>query len=156
MMTGPPSLNTVLRDPLHSLSYRVLYADTDAGGVVYYGSYFRMFEMGRTEYLRDVLGVSYDALQRDGIIFPVHEAYCRYTSPARYDDLLAIRTSLDGFTKVSLRFHYEITREGEGRPIARAFTVHASVDRSGRLLRMPETLIVSLQKVFPAFSSPAR
>ncbi|MEF3169329.1 MAG: acyl-CoA thioesterase [Deltaproteobacteria bacterium] len=152
MMTGVSSLNLRLRDPVHCLPYRVLYADTDTGGVVYYGSYLRMFEMGRTEYLRDVLGVSYNALQRDGIIFPVHEAYCRYTSPARYDDLLAIHTSLDGFTKASLRFHYEITLGEEKRTIARGFTVHASVDRSGRLARMPETLIVSFQKVFPDLS----
>lgn len=151
-MTSIPSLDLCLRDPVHSLLYRVIYADTDTGGVVYYGSYLRMFEMGRTEYLRDVLGISYDSLQQEGIIFPVHEAYCRYVAPARYNDLLAVRTSLDGFTKVSLRFHYEITRYGEERPIARGLTIHASVDRSGRLARMPGRLVEAIGKVLPSTS----
>jgi len=136
-----------LTDPVHTSTYRVIYADTDTGGVVYYGAYFRFFEVGRTEYLRDILGVSYARLQGEGLIFPVHETYCRYKAPARYDDLLAIRTSLAGLSHVSMRFHYEVARVGEDRPLVQGFTSHASVDKSGRLASIPGDFLASLRKL---------
>ena len=41
--------------PITSRSqYRILYADTDMMGVVYYGNYGRLYEMGRTEMIREM------------------------------------------------------------------------------------------------------
>ena len=104
---------------------------------MYYGNYMRLFEMGRTEYLRSILNMSYHELERKGLILPVSEAYCRYKAPAHYDDLLEISTSLDGFSRVSIRFHYEIHRPDNQRLVARGFTVHAATDSTGRLIRFP-------------------
>ncbi len=133
------------KQPVHTLSYRVLYGDTDAGGVVYYGTYMRFLELGRTEYLRSVLGITCAELVEQGTVFPVVELQCRYHSPARYDDLLKIETWVDGVTAATIRFGYLISRDG--RPVLTGSTVNASVGPGGRPRRLPSTLAQRLQRV---------
>lgn len=138
-----------LPDNAHRAHYRVLYGDTDAGGVVYYGNYLRIFERGRTELMRD-LAVPYRTLEDEGMILPVVESYCRYKSSVRYDDLVLIETALVEVKTVSCRFHYRLTLEGSDRLLATGFTVHAVVDRQGRLTKLP----VDLQKRLHEICSP--
>jgi len=122
----------------------VIYGDTDTGGVVYYGNYLRIFEMGRTEFLRSMLKISYRDLEHKGLILPVSEAYCRYKAPAHYDDLLELSTSLENFSKFSIRFHFLIHRFDDRRLLAKGYTVHAATDRSGRLTRLPKDFHTAL------------
>jgi len=129
-----------LKQPVHTLRYRVLYGDTDKAGVVYYGTYMRLFEAGRTEYLRDLCGMTYAGLEEQGLILPVTEAYCRYKSSARYDELLQIDTCIERVSKVSIRFNYRIIHEGSDRLAAMGFTVHAAVSPDGRLARLPDSV----------------
>jgi len=133
-----------LKEPIHRLSYRVIYGDTDTGGVVYYGNYLRIFEMGRTEFLRSILKTSYRDLEHEGLILPVSEAYCRYKAPAHYDDLLELSTSLENFSKFSIRFHFLIHRFDNQRLLVRGYTVHAATNRSGRLIRLPKDFQTAL------------
>ncbi|NDY41846.1 acyl-CoA thioesterase [Dissulfurirhabdus thermomarina] len=151
---GGPTPDLALREPVHRHSYRVIYGDTDAAGVVYYGNYLRLLEMGRTEYFRHRFGLSYRQLGEEGILLPATEVYCRYKASARYDDDLVIATSLARHTRVTLRFHYEITREADGRLLAAAFTTHAAVDRNGRLTSLPEALRRCLEVGTPATGRP--
>jgi acyl-CoA thioester hydrolase len=72
---------------------RVRYAETDQMGVVYHSHYFPWFEVARAEAIRQ-LGYSYADMEKMGIIMPVVDVHCRYLRPARYDDLLTIRTTL--------------------------------------------------------------
>ncbi len=117
---------------------RVLYADTDRMGVVYYANYLRWFEAGRNEYIR-AKGLRYrDFEERFGLVLPVAEAGVKYVEPARYDDVLAIETSLEELGRASARFAYRILREG--RVLTTGFTVHACVDAAGKVVRMPEAL----------------
>lgn len=140
---GSPSL-IELKEPIHRLSYRVIYGDTDTGGVVYYGNYLRIFEMGRTEFLRSMLKVSYRDLEHEGLTLPVSEAYCRYKAPAHYDELLEISTSLENLSEFSIRFHYLIHRFDDQRLLIRGYTVHAATDKSGRLTRLPKDFQTAL------------
>lgn len=142
-----------LREPIHCHPYRVVYADTDAAGVMYYGTYMRLLERGRTEYIRSIVGMPYSWLTRRGIALPVSEAYVRYKAPAAYDDVLEIRTSLAGFSRVSIRFHYEIRREKDERLLVKGFTVHASVNNSGRLTSLPEDYQIALNNVMEIVDS---
>jgi acyl-CoA thioester hydrolase len=117
---------------------RVLYADTDRMGVVYYANYLRWFEAGRNEFLR-AKGLRYrDFEARFQLLLPVAEAGVKYLDPARYDDLLAVETSLAELGRASARFTYRVLRDGA--PLATGFTVHACVDGEGRVRRMPEEL----------------
>jgi acyl-CoA thioester hydrolase len=82
---------------------RVRYAETDQMGVVYYGNYAQYFEVGRAESIRK-LGYTYKDMEEEGIIMPVVEMQIRYIRPAKYDDLLTIKTMLN-----ELPLHHKIT-----------------------------------------------
>jgi acyl-CoA thioester hydrolase len=117
---------------------RVLYADTDRMGIVYYANYLRWFEAGRGEFIR-AKGLRYrDFEERYGLLLPVAEAGVKYLEPARYDDLLELETSLADLRRASARFSYRLVRDGA--VLSTGFTLHACVDGSGRLVRMPEQL----------------
>src|SRR6202000_1550771 len=72
---------------------RVRYAETDQMNIVYHGNYAQYFEVGRVEAIRQ-LGFSYKDLEATGIILPVIEWTAKFLRPARYDDLLTVRTTL--------------------------------------------------------------
>lgn len=75
----------------HSTNIRVRYAETDRMDVVYYGNYAQYFEVGRVESLRN-LGISYKDIESMGIILPVVELTIKYLRPAKYDDLLTVKS----------------------------------------------------------------
>jgi acyl-CoA thioester hydrolase len=116
---------------------RVRYADTDQMGVVYYANYFVWFEVGRTDLLRH-FGWTYREMERDGFSLPVVEAQCSYRQPARYDDLIEIRTTGALLSPVRVRFDYQVVRPGDETVLATGHTVHASLDASLRPCRLPD------------------
>jgi len=126
------------------LHYRVIYGDTDCGGVMYYANYLRLFEMGRTEYLRK-RGLSYREIEEEmGILLPVVEVYAKYRASARYDDLLLIKTSLHEAKPLKVTFTYQIFRDEtllvEGK------TSHVPISREGKVIRLPEKILHHLNK----------
>ncbi len=143
-------MNLFMPEPVHTYSYRVLYGDTDAAGVVYYANYLRYFERGRTEYMRDLVQMTYREIESLGLVLPVIECYSRYKASAAYDDLLSIDTSLAEVKNVSCRFNYRIFRDepdGTRTLLAKGYTVHASVNRAGKLTRLPDQLLAKLAKI---------
>jgi acyl-CoA thioester hydrolase len=118
---------------------RVRYAETDQMGVAWHGCYFAWFEVGRTELLRE-RGMSYRELEAQDLHLPVVEARASYRRPARYDDLLEIRTELAGHSGARVSFNYEVHRAGTPGPLATGFTAHAAVDGRGRPRRLPAEL----------------
>ena len=143
-------------EPVHTTNCRVLYGDTDAAGVVYYANYLRFFEKGRTEYMRDLV-MTYHDIESQGLVLPVIECFSRYKAPAFYDDLLSIETSLVELKNVSCRFNYRICRNDSGGArtfLAKGYTVHASVNREGRLTRLPPQLLEKLGRILSAPLNP--
>ena len=123
--SGPPFVTQV----------RVRYADTDAEGVVYYGSYLTYFEVARVELLR-ALGCPVSEVRARGIVMPAVEATCRYHRPGRVDDLLDVRLWLTPRRLASCGFVYEVYRGDE--LLAGGATRHAAVDaESGRAVPFP-------------------
>ena len=121
---------------------RVIYGDTDQMGVVYYGTYLRYLEAGRNEFIR-ARGLRYrDFEERFGLRLPVADASISYKLPARYDDLVAVETSLAELKRASVRFAYRIVRGDE--LLATGETVHACVDLEGRIRRLPAELVALL------------
>jgi acyl-CoA thioester hydrolase len=94
----------------YQFSVRVRYAETDQMGVVYHGNYAQYFEMGRVEWLRN-MGVSYKWMEENGIMLPVVSLTVNYKKPARYDDLLTVKTVFKRQTSVKIEFDYEIYNE---------------------------------------------
>ncbi len=142
-------IKITLPDSAHVHECRVIYGDTDSGGVVYYGNYLRYFEEGRTEYLREN-GVTYRELEEQGFVLPVIECYSRYKAPARYDDLIVVRTALSEVKKVSCRFNYRIEKKEGNQLLVKGCTVHAVVNREGRLAKMPSDVFAKLTELAKA------
>lgn len=116
---------------------RVRYAETDAEGVVYYANHFVYMEVGRVNFLR-AIGVDRKYWDRAGWGLVILEASCRYRSPARFDDLLAVRTWLEGVHRTSFVLCYEILHTEEKRLVAEGRTVQVFVDlQSMRPVRLP-------------------
>src|ERR1700754_139316 len=90
---------------------RVRYVETDQMGVVYHGNYFPYFESARAESIRQ-LGFTYADMERMGVIMPVVDVHCRYLRPARYDELLTIRTIVRELPlHHKIEFHHEVYNE---------------------------------------------
>ena len=116
---------------------RVRYAETDQMGIVYYGNYFTWFEVGRVELLRQ-MGVTYKEMEEaDDCHIVVIEAKCQYKRPAKYDDLVRIRTRVAETRTRTLRFAYEILNEA-GDTLATGETTHVICDAQGRPKTLPE------------------
>ena len=95
----------------HDTPIRVRYAETDQMGVVYYGHYAQFYEIGRTEAIRQI-GFTYKEIEAMGIIMPVVEIHSRFLRPARYDDLITVKTTLKEMpSHHKIVFHAEIYNE---------------------------------------------
>ena len=123
----------------HIYRHRVSYGETDAMKVLYYAEYLHIYERARSAYIRE-LGVSYSEVEEKGLYLPVREARCRYRTPARYDDLLEVRTVISELGRASIIFSYEVLR-GEGTLVATGHTEHACVGPDGKPFRLPEWFI---------------
>jgi len=95
---------------INQTNIRVRYGETDQMGYVYYGNYAQFFEVGRVEWLRS-LGTDYKSLEDSGIMLPVTQLNVNYLKPAKYDDLLTIKTILTKKPLVKIDFDFEITNE---------------------------------------------
>jgi acyl-CoA thioester hydrolase len=117
---------------------RVRYAETDQMGIVYYANYFVWFELGRVELLRE-RGLSYrDFEEQEDCFIVVADARCTYRAPARYDDVITIRTRVTGLRSRVVTFGYEIMTDSD-RLLATGETTHVITDRSGKPRALPES-----------------
>ena len=114
----------------HETKIRVRYVETDQMGVVWHGNYLQYFEIGRTEALRDC-GWSYRGLEEAGIMLPLVEAHLEYARPAKYDDLLTVKTMVREPPTARLRFDYEVYNEA-GEILTTGYTVLGFVDAKTR------------------------
>lgn len=117
---------------------RVRYAETDKMGIVHHSNYLVWFEFARSEYCR-ARGFSYKEMEeQDRALLVVAEAYCRYKSPAFYEDVLTIRTKVADIRSRSLRFVYEVYRPSDATLLAEGETLHVVTDENKRVRIMPE------------------
>jgi acyl-CoA thioester hydrolase len=121
----------------HEFKVRVRYSETDQMGVVYHGNYAQYFEMGRVEWLRN-LGISYKWMEDSGVMLPVVSLNINYKKPARYDDLLTVKTIFKSQTTVKIEFDYEIFNEKqEFLTIANSILVFVDM-KTGRPVAPPD------------------
>lgn len=122
----------------HDVTVRVRYAETDQMGMVYHSNYFIWFEVGRVELMR-ALGFDYRRMEiEDDTYIVVADAYCRYHHPARYDELLTVRTRILEAKNRVLKFGYEVFRAPDQTVLATGHTVHIACNRNGQVKHFPE------------------
>jgi acyl-CoA thioester hydrolase len=123
---------------MHLFRCRVYYEDTDLAGVVYYANYLRFIERARTEWAREA-GIDQGRLRaEEGIVFAVRRVEADYLAPARFDDLIEVRTALEEATGARLVLTQEVWRESQRLFAARVTLV--AMDPGGRPRRIPAGL----------------
>ena len=128
---------------------RVRYAETDQMGVVYHSNFFPYFESARTESIRE-LGFTYADMEKMGVIMPVVDVHCRYIRPARYDDLLTIRTTLKEMSlQHKIEFHHDVFNEKEEHLATAKITLYFVEAGTMKKTVMPKQLQEKLQAYFP-------
>ena len=121
----------------HETEIRVRYAETDQMGIVHNSNYLIWFEVGRSEFCR-ARGFSYKEMEeKDNALMVVAESYCRYKSPAYYEDLLTVRTRVEDIRSRSLRFLYEIYRASDDTLLAEGETLHLVTDENKKVRSLP-------------------
>ena len=130
----------------YQFQVRVRYAETDQMGVVYHGNYAQYFEMGRVEWLRN-LGVSYKWMEDNGIMLPVVSLTINYKKPARYDDLLTVKTVFKRQSSVKIEFDYEIYNEKQ-ELLTTAYSMLVFVDmKIGRPMLPPDYVLDKISEL---------
>jgi acyl-CoA thioester hydrolase len=130
----------------HEFYIRVRYAETDQMGVVYHGNYAQYFEMGRVEWLRN-LGISYKWMEENGVMLPVVSLELNYKKPARYDDILRIKTKLKSQSTVKIEFDYEIYNE-QNQLLTTGYSMLVFVDmKTGRPIVPPKYLSDKIDEI---------
>lgn len=129
-MTGHP-LQT------HDMTVRVRYSETDAMGYLHHANHVNYFEMGRTELLR-ARGGSYRDMEENGLFLVVIRLECDYKIPAKFDDLLTVRTTVGKQTMAKIEFDHTVFRDG--KLLATGKTVLACVNAAGQVQRLSDVL----------------
>ena len=119
------------------IAIRVRYAETDRMGLLHHANYLVYFEQGRIELLRQH-GLSYKNLEDRGYLLVLTKVEVKYRHPARYDDLLTLRTKVVRTTSVRIDHQYELLHEGI--VLAEGSSTLACIDRTGRAQALPEFL----------------
>lgn len=146
--------------PGHATDYhgkavcRVTYRMTDQMGVVYYGNYLELMEMGRGALMR-ACGLDYREMEAEGWLFPAAHVSVDYLSPARYDDLLVITAHVESWNRVRMDVAYEIHRAGETAPLARGRSRHVFIGRDGRPRRLDAKWTELMRALADRFGLPA-
>jgi acyl-CoA thioester hydrolase len=119
---------------------RVIYADTDAMGIVYHTNYIKWFEIGRNELMRQ-LGVVYAEVEKKGYNLPLTKVSCHYLLPARYDDVVVVETQIDYIKRASIKFDYTIWDEHRKKILVEGYSVHACTNNEGKIRRIPQIIL---------------
>ncbi|MCB0375206.1 MAG: acyl-CoA thioesterase [Sinomicrobium sp.] len=116
-------------------------------GIVYYGNYAQYLEMGRVEWLRS-LGISYRQMEESGILLPVVSLHIDFKKPAKYDDVLVVRTILKQKPSVKIVFDYEVYHEESDALLITANTILVFVNaKTGKPMTCPDFLLEKLNDV---------
>jgi acyl-CoA thioester hydrolase len=119
---------------------RVIYADTDAMGIVYHTNYIKWFEVGRNEFMRQT-GIIYTDIEKQGYYLPLTTVHCHYLLPARYDQILIIETHVDYIKRATVKFNCNIRDESQKNVLAEGYTIHACTNREGKVRRIPQIIL---------------
>lgn len=130
-----------------TIQLRVRYHDCDSMGIVYHGHYAKFFEIGRTEAMRKH-GFSYKLFEEEGYALPVIEMNVKYHRPARYDELMDIKTIITEMPYKTFVFKGEIYNQDKKLLTESTFTFVFVKKDSLRRCHAPEFVLDHLKPFF--------
>lgn len=128
----------------HIHRVRVRYADVDRMGVAYHSRTIEWFEAARTEMLRE-MGLPYKQMEDRGFLLPVIEVQCKYRAPARYDDMVEVRTVMKEVTRLKIELAYEVRHSESAVLLAEGRTLHCFTNPEGRPVRADREILSILK-----------
>jgi acyl-CoA thioester hydrolase len=134
---------------------RVRFAETDQMGVAHHGAYVVWCEAGRVEWLRE-RGLSYRALEEEGVSLAVSELRLRYRRAVRFDDELEIETRLVALRSRGCSFSYALRLLPSGDVVATGTSEHVATARSGGAVRIPDAWRARLERLVDDGAPSAR
>ena len=121
----------------HTLDIRVYYEDTDMAGIVYYANYLRYIERARSDWVRE-MGINQLSMKAEGVVFAVRRVEADYIQPARFDDLLQVRTDLVSLSPARMVMRQEVRRDGT--LLFQADVTIVCINANGKPCRLPAKL----------------
>jgi len=110
-----------------TVDIRVRMGEVDMQGFAFHPKYFEWFSVGRVEYLRSACDISFTSDGKPVIggqvrkmTFVVKEISCRFMSPARFDDLLELHTTIKDIKGSEVLLEHELYRKADKKLLARA------------------------------------
>lgn len=123
---------------MHSIDVRVYYEDTDMAGIVYYANYLKFIERGRSEWVR-TMGIDQGRLRdEEGIVFAVRRVEADYLAPAKFDDVLSVKTQLVSTSAARMTLEQSVWRAD--KQIFTAEVILVAINREGQPTRLPDVL----------------
>ena len=124
---------------------RVRYSETDQAGYVYYGNYAQYYELGGVASMRQI-GHTYREMEEKGVIMPVLSMNIKYIRPAKYDDLLTIKTYINSLPETRMSFEYEIYNQ-DGKLLNKADTTLVFISKETyKPVKAPQWFLEALKK----------
>lgn len=120
---------------------RVRFAETDQMAVAHHSAFVVWLEAARVEWLRE-RGLSYRAMEDEGVSLAVSGLEINYRASARFDDEITIETTMTEAKSRRFRYVYRVLR-GDTL-LATGATLHTPTDREGRAIRLPEKWLAKL------------
>ncbi|MGM0568172.1 MAG: acyl-CoA thioesterase [Elusimicrobiota bacterium] len=130
--------------PKNILDIKIYYSDTDCGGVVYYANYLVYFEKARTEWMES-RGAGVKDLSEKGVLFIVAGADLSYKRPARYGDVIRVKTRADKIGAARIVFSYRIFNKNTSELLVTGSTTLGCIDENMRPRRIPAEVAEKLR-----------
>jgi YbgC/YbaW family acyl-CoA thioester hydrolase len=112
----------------HHIPVRVMWADTDPAGIVWFGVFFRYFENAEEELFRRLGSDRTVLLGALKIFMPRTSLQSRFRSPARLGDEIAVGVGVSSMTERRVEFAFDVRERASDRLICEASYRIACVD----------------------------
>ena len=124
---------------------RVRYSETDQMQYVHHSNYAKYFEIARIEWLRKS-GISYKEMEEQGIMLPVVNLLTEFKKPAKYDDVLTIKTAIKQIPTAKIIFTYEIYNQNDELLTTGESTLVFVDMKKNRPIKCPENILEIILK----------
>lgn len=104
------------------------YCETDQMGIIHHSVYATWYEVARNDFIENV-GISYNQIEKDGIMMPIVSLECCYIFPAHFDENIIIETKIQSITASRIIFSYTAKSGDNGKILNRAKTTQCFVDK---------------------------
>ncbi|MDO3695102.1 thioesterase family protein [Wenyingzhuangia sp. chi5] len=142
-----PNIKHILKQPMKpkTTELRVRYSETDQMQYVHHSNYAKYFEIARIEWLREA-GISYKEMEEQGIMLPVVSLLTEFKKPAKYDDVLTIKTEIKQIPTAKIIFTYEIYNQKDELLTTGESTLVFVDMKKNRPMKCPENILAIILK----------